>query len=87
LFEWLLFQWGDSEPVGAHGSEALWDPHGWVRFSMASPAIFPRIIRMGFYVCCARNAWAGGVVIVYERKVKILFGKLLPLFFCMFFIP
>jgi len=38
------------------------------------PSIYPRIFGMGFDVlCCARNERAGGVVIVYERKVKLLY--------------
>ena len=45
------------------------------------PSIYPRIFGMGFDVlCCARNERAGGVVIVYERKVKLLYGNLFPLF-------
>ena len=50
------------------------------------PSIYPRIFGMGFDVlCCARNERAGGVVIVYERKVKLLYGNLFPLFAGFFF--
>lgn len=41
------------------------------------PNNFSRIFWMDFYVLCSRCL--GGVVIVYERKVNLLYGKLLPL--------
>lgn len=50
---------------------------------LAPPKTVPPIFWIVFFTfqfpwSKIRNAWAGGVVIVYERKVKLLYSKFLP---------
>jgi hypothetical protein len=72
------------ESSGSNGSETFWNSHGYIH----TLSMFDTFFLCSFTIFCDSIEWIlcfskGGVVIVYERKVKMLYGKFLDRLFFM----